>query len=209
MAQTSDELRIDLGSSEELQPEEIREQMAETRAALTEKLETLHERVEGTVEAAHATVDAVTEKVQDTIQSVKRTFDVKYQVDRHPWTLVGASVLTGFTLGCLSRNMPLRVPARSEGSNGFAAPASRPAAPSSLGARAQPIPKEPVLSRFDEEIGKLKSVAVGAAMALVRDWLKDAVPSVSHQLDDVMDSATQKLGGEPIQGPVFGHASHA
>jgi len=208
MVQTSDDLRTDLESApaEEPKPEEIREQMAETRAALTDKLESLQERVEGTVEAAQETV-------QDTLQAVKRTFDLKYQVNQRPWTMVGVSVLAGYTLGCLGRVYGGRRAGAPVPINGTLADgrSSTFTAHEVLPVRAPdpqlPVEKRSVLSQFDEELGKLKSVAIGAAMGLVRDWMKEAAPTVSHQLDEVMDSATRKLGGEPIAGPLLGDAS--
>jgi ElaB/YqjD/DUF883 family membrane-anchored ribosome-binding protein len=204
MVQTSDDLRTDLepGLAEEPKPEELREQMAETRAALTEKLESLQERVEGTVEKAQETV-------QDTLQTVKRTFDLKYQVDQRPWMMIGASVLAGYTLGCLSRVHRVRRAGASIPPNGAAADGrsstfmAHEVLPSRPVEIQPPVEKSSVLSQFDEELGTLKRIAIGAAMGLVRDWLKEAVPSVSRQLDEVMDSATCKFGGEPIDGPII------
>jgi ElaB/YqjD/DUF883 family membrane-anchored ribosome-binding protein len=206
MVQTSDDFQTDLESAptEEPKPEEIREQMAETRAALTEKLESLQERVEGTVETAQETV-------QDTLQAVKRTFDLRYQVNQRPWTMVGVSVLAGYTMGCLGRvyggrraggPVPINGTLADGRSSTFTAHEVLPVrAPDPL----PPVEKSSVLSQFDEELGKLKSVAIGAAMGLVRDWMKEAAPTVSRQLDEVMDSATRKLGGEPVAGPLLGH----
>jgi ElaB/YqjD/DUF883 family membrane-anchored ribosome-binding protein len=207
MVQASDELRADLepAPAEEPRPEEIREQMAETRAALTEKLESLQERVEGTVEAAQETV-------QDTLQTVQRTFDLKHQVDRHPWMMVGASVLAGYTLGHLVRVAAGRRVAIGGNINGGLAddPSSTFKAHEVLASRPAethaPVEKSSVLSPFDEELGRLKRVAIGAAMGLVRDWLTETAPAVARQLNEVMDSATCKLGGEPIAGPLLGHS---
>jgi ElaB/YqjD/DUF883 family membrane-anchored ribosome-binding protein len=200
MAQASDDLGIyvDAAPTEESKPEEIRKQMAETRAALTEKLETLQERVEGTVEAAQASIE-------QTVRAVKRTFDLKYQVGRRPWVMVGASLLTGYTLGCLV----CRRSAASIDINGAIAPSAASMRDVPLAREIEVLPpplRSSVLGPFEEEIRKLKGVAIGAVMGLARDWLKEAVPAVSHQLDEVIDGATRKLGGEPIEGPIFDRA---
>src|SRR5919204_42605 len=59
--------------------------------------------VRGTVQSAKATVEETIEnvrsKVQETVQTVKRTFDLPYQVERHPWAMVGGSVLAGYLAG--------------------------------------------------------------------------------------------------------------
>jgi ElaB/YqjD/DUF883 family membrane-anchored ribosome-binding protein len=105
------------------QPDAIRPQINETRSSLTEKLETLEAEVLGTVRCARSTVatarDAVAEtltsaretvqetlsSVQETVQSagdaVKRTFDIPYQVDRHPWVMLGLSLVSGAIAGAL------------------------------------------------------------------------------------------------------------
>ncbi|MGE3806764.1 MAG: hypothetical protein AB7K24_19015, partial [Gemmataceae bacterium] len=50
---------------------------------------------------------------------------------------------------------------------------------------------------------KLKGLAVGVGMALVRDWAKEAAPGIAERLDEVFTNATRKLGGEPVNGPIF------
>jgi ElaB/YqjD/DUF883 family membrane-anchored ribosome-binding protein len=102
-------------------PEEIRSEMAETRAALTNKLEKLEGRVtetfedvqhrveatvdlakdtvQDTVEKVRSTVEKAKDTVQDTVEKVKATFDLRQQVNDHPWTMVGGAVAVGFLIG--------------------------------------------------------------------------------------------------------------
>ena len=102
----------------ENEAELIRQQMTETRTALTEKLETLEEevasKVKGTTEtvaetvetvkeAVEGTVHTVKETVENTVETVKDTFDVNRQVERHPWMMFGGAVLLGFVGGRLVR----------------------------------------------------------------------------------------------------------
>jgi ElaB/YqjD/DUF883 family membrane-anchored ribosome-binding protein len=97
-------------------PEMIRQQMDETRTALTEKLERLEQKVVNTVqdastavnetvgsvkEAVHDTVHSVKESVHDTVASVKDAFDVRQQVAARPWTMVLGAVGVGFLGGFL------------------------------------------------------------------------------------------------------------
>jgi hypothetical protein len=188
--------------------------MAETRAALTEKLETLQERMEGTVQTAHTamenTVNEVKEGIHDTVDTVRRTFDLEYQVQQRPWVMMGAAVLAGYALAVLGHAAARRGSSsevalpQHEGAEGLPPVVrtneSLTGAPSLAPHSAR---SEPGLSRFDEEIGKLKSIAIGAAMGMVRDWLKESMPTVSGQVEEVMNSATCKLGGVPIRGPVL------
>jgi hypothetical protein len=55
--------------------------VAETRSAITEKLEILEDRV------------------QETVETVKHTFDLHYQMKQRPWLMFGGSLLVGYTLG--------------------------------------------------------------------------------------------------------------
>lgn len=203
------------------EPDVIRQHIDQTRSSLTEKLETLEGQVRGTVQGAKATVEdtisTVRATVHDTVESVKRTFDLKYQVEQHPWPMVGGSVVAGFVVGSL-------IPSRegivsngtthraSEGTRGAAwtAPAGASAYRPSETARTPPpsAPAEPglldrFLGQFEDEIRQVKGVAVGAAMGLLRDLAKQYVPpQLGEQVEQIIDSATMKLGGKPIPGPI-------
>jgi hypothetical protein len=58
-----------------------RQDIADTRSAITEKLAILEDRV------------------QETVETVKHTFDLHYQVKHRPWLMFGGSLLVGYTLG--------------------------------------------------------------------------------------------------------------
>jgi len=200
------------------EPEEIRAEMAESRFALTNKLEALEEKVKSTVESAQAvvehTVDTVKESVHDTVETVKRTFDLKYQVNQHPWIMVGSAFAAGYVIGNLvpekrrsavaaagapalsaGNGYPLNLSAMTDGS-----PPKRHHDVSRHGGRKQAGVTHRLLNQFAEEIGILESAAIGAVMGLARDWLKDAVPPLAPHVEKALDSATTKMGGEPIHG---------
>jgi F0F1-type ATP synthase assembly protein I len=206
MAQASDEFDSTVAFSQEPNPEDIRDQMAETRASLAEKLDSLQNRVEHSVESAQSsvehTVNLVKDTVDETLDSVKRTFDLPYQVERHPWTMMGLSVLAGYTLGCLA---PRKCTSFAKAEENGAAWADR--SPMHLAAQPhtpRPVPADgstppvSVLDRFGDEVDKLKGIAIGAALGWIRDHLMESLPTVSDQLADVVDSATRKLGAEPL-----------
>jgi ElaB/YqjD/DUF883 family membrane-anchored ribosome-binding protein len=109
------------------EPDVIRQEIEQTRSALTDKIETLEsevrstvlnakETVEGTLENVKETVQETIENVRDTfegtvqnmkssvqetVHSVKETFDLPRQVDRHPWGMLAGSLLAGFVTGRL------------------------------------------------------------------------------------------------------------
>jgi len=189
------------------EPDVIRGQIQETRSALTEKLETLEGQVRDTVQSAKETVEGTIENVkssvQETVASVKRTFDLPYQVDRHPWAMLGGSLLTGFVLGNYVegrrqreqlRPRPSLAPSRTVVSDRIPALTSEPSQPAGL--------LSWLRQTFDDEIEKVKGMAIGAAMGIVRDLAKESLPKLAPQIDEVMNSATLKLGGEPFAEPL-------
>jgi ElaB/YqjD/DUF883 family membrane-anchored ribosome-binding protein len=87
--------------------EDIRQQMEETKSHLSEKLESLESQVtntvqstgtavNATVEAVQVTVETVTGAVQDAVQSVSNAFDVRRQIQRHPWLVLGGAAVLGY-----------------------------------------------------------------------------------------------------------------
>lgn len=195
------------------EPDVIREQIEETRSSLTEKLETLEGQVRETVQSAKATVEdtieTVKSSVQHTVDSVKQTFDLSYQVDRHPWAMTGGSFVVGFLLGnylegrrqtrpiSSSQTSAYAQPNGGQSMMGYTAPVAAPAPP------APPSLARRVLSTFDEEIDKVKGIAIGAMLGLVRDLAKHSLPQLAPQIEEVANSATVKLGGSPWPGSLL------
>jgi len=227
------------------QPDVIRQQQEidKTRESLTQKVETLENEIKGTVSevtgtvketldsvketvssvtgAVENTVDTVKNKVEqtfeETVDTVKRSFDIPYQVQRHPWAMAGgallAGVAVGYTLG--GRRRPA-----SYGGRSYAAPS---AARSDLAgaypdrAREERRPERAeargpgllsqLLKPFESEIDKVKEVAIGALLGMARDALKrNLPPALAANVEEIMDSATRKAGGAPVRGPVLSEA---
>jgi len=206
-----------------------RAQMDETRASLSEKLETLQHRVvdtvQGATDAVAETVGNVRDAVNDTVDNVKDTFDVRLQVTRHPWAMVGGSVALGFLGGyfllrfsssrpvAIARS-PVAAPANpriTEQPNGDLknhppleeASAKMPVQDVAPGA-AESGWLRAVQNRFGAEITKVKGLAIGTVMGVVRDMITQSAPDpMKAGLAEAMDSMTVKLGGAPVRGPVF------
>jgi hypothetical protein len=205
----------------------IKQQMGQTRAALTEKLETLENKVLG---AVSTTTDAVSQTVQDVgatvrettqdvratmheaLTSVRDAFNVSRQFHQHPWLLLGGSVVAGYAGGLILDNlehghMPSLpslpraerlLPQGSEVRQRLESEApARRRAPAFLKALAE---------TFAPELEKLKTAALGMAMGIVRDRLHEAVPpQMREDFAQMMDRITTKLGGEPCPpGAMFG-----
>jgi ElaB/YqjD/DUF883 family membrane-anchored ribosome-binding protein len=193
--------------------DEMRQEIDGTRSAMADKLEALENRVMDTVESARETVQDSIQSAKDTVATVKRTFDVKHQVQQHPWAMVGGCFLAGLALGNLlprgrqqsqqasdrvaGNEMPpagshrLSAERRTNGSLGNAAPPPRPDSMS--------VNRPGFFGQFHEEIDKVKGMAIGYVMGLIQEAIKDTAPQLASQIDGVMNGITVKLGGEPVQ----------
>jgi ElaB/YqjD/DUF883 family membrane-anchored ribosome-binding protein len=196
---------------------EIHQEIDQTRADLAQKVEELEEKVRDTVLSATEnvgdTIETVTTTVQQTVDTVKRTFDLNYQMQQRPWTLIGGCVLAGFLIGALvSRGRPSRGRSRVSSYPDYA-PASERSLASS--AAAEPAASQGpgflsgLMEQFGPEIDKIKGAAIGYLVGMARDSIKEALPSLGQQIEEVTNSVTTKLGGEPVEGPVMGGASHS
>jgi len=192
--------------------EEIRQQIDETRSALTDKLQALEGQVMDTVtsarEAVEESVQSTKDSVEETIQSVKtsvresvtavkNTFDVKRQVERHPWAMVGGAFLTGLVVGDVLKRVQGR-PGPIPGRGVRDRPAennAKPVAASPLAA-ASAVREPRFFDRFQDEVDQVKAIALGWALGLVRDSVKDSLPRFATEIDRVMDGVTAKLGGQ-------------
>jgi len=181
------------------QAELIRSQMLDTRTALTEKLEALETKVTstvtGTTDAVTDTVDAVKDAVKDTVDSVQETmheavdsvkeaFDFPAQVRKHPWLMFTGAVAVGYVSGSLLEG------GRPSGMKGLSAsPAGEPPAP--------PGPSffATTMAPF---MGKLVSLAVGAAATMASDAIQQHVPEqYKGEVTKLFDSLRPNTDNNP------------
>jgi len=202
----------------------IRRQMEETRSSLTEKVEKLEQKLVDTVtettEAVTETVSNVKETVEESVQTVKDWFDIRGHVEDHPWAMLGGSMAAGFVVGAMlpsthtatevasgmasasAAPMPASVPSgRKLHHNGGTQPSAssrRPQAQSMV-AQSMVAPVTSWLSQFEPELNRLKHLALGAALGTIREMISSGLPQeMAHQVRDVIDDVTKKIGGEPL-----------
>src|SRR5438105_2552597 len=142
--------------ADEPEPEVIRHQMEAQRAALGHKLETLEnkiiETVDGAREAVAETVQTVKDTVNSSVETVKETFDLRLQVERHPWAMFAGSIAAGFAAGWLlnraggGRSGPSAAPSWGYAPASYAGAASarrpQPESRSASEFSAGPVPRE-------------------------------------------------------------------
>jgi len=236
--------------------EKIMSQMDVTRKDLADKLEKLEEKVTGTVasvtdlvekvpetvdtvketiaetvgavsDTVHNTVEAVDGAVSSTVGAVQDFFNIPRHVDRHPWLMMGGSVLLGFLGGrlLLPRRRLTALPPASAGeaaapppAPAYQAPAYQPPpAPSFEAYRSPEQPheseaegsKEGWMSRlgdkFGGEISKVKGMALGTLLGVARDMISQWVPDTLRQdVKSVINNFTSDLGGKVFEEPILG-----
>lgn len=242
------------------EPDVIRQNIEETRSSLAQKIETLEQEVIGTVKGATAavaeTVESVKETVAstvenvkdqvestvetmkgtvtDTVESVKETFDVRTQVCRHPWGMVGGSFAAGLLTGYLlpssrgtSAAGAVAAPTLSslaEARTGWRSeerasapprheerPSWQPEAHASAPARREePSFLASMFQSLQPEIDKFKGLAIGAAAGVVRDLIKSNLPpQLAPRVEELMNDVTTRLGGQPFREPLLDTSSRA
>lgn len=201
----------------------VKETIAETVSTVTDTVQHTVEAVKGTVEN---TVGSVKETVAETVESVKGFFDIPHQVDRHPWLMMGGSVLLGYMGGrmLLPRKTTITEPWHTTAapeapfapSYESAYAPTAPAAPLPESARAQEVAQEEAapsgpswLSRLGEhfsgEINKVKGLAIGTLLGVARDMVSRWVPdTLRHDVTEIINNFTTDLGGKVIEEPVVG-----
>lgn len=110
----------------------IKQNIEETRAAMTEKIEKIEGRVHETMEGTKSTIDSIVnninrvkdtmeetksvvdtsidtlrQAVDETVERVKSTAELIEQVKENPWIMLGSAILVGYVLGNLNRHETL------------------------------------------------------------------------------------------------------
>jgi len=189
----------------------IRQQMANTRCSISEKLDQLERRVVNTVEGATnavaETVETVKESVRESVHNVQTSLDPIRQTERNPWTTLVLSFGAGYAAGKLLEggstpshviDQPPAWPHPNTSAHDMASNHTGRRAESHSGML------KSIVEPLEPEIRKLKGLGIGMLFGLVRDILHQAAPpSLRTRLTEVVDDVTRKMGGEPVQGPVF------
>jgi len=178
----------------------IREQMLETRTALTEKLEALQDTVvnavEGTTESVTETVQNVKEAVQDTVanvsdtvqetvETVKSTFDIGQHVEKHPWLMFGGAVALGYLGGRMFPSPETFARAATAVGTGAGATLSNLASNGSSGPSTYTSAPQPAANVPSQEQG-----------ASWLSGLTEALKPVAHQLEGMAIGALTGVIGE-------------
>lgn len=184
----------------------IRQDIDQTRAALTEKVDTLQDKARESIETVQA--------------KARQAFDLHTQVSERPWIALGAAVAVGYVLGSLGGNSdnddyryspPSNMNYEKSGSNGYRSSPSAPSQPSASSEyrytpgqsgysadysqqssqgqqhshQQQGGAMSGFLGQFDDEIESLKVAAIGTIRELLHNTIREYVPAMGQQLDQM------------------------
>lgn len=226
--QQMEETRTSLTEKLETLENKVAGTVEEATCAVSETVEAIKETVQETVatvkDSVRDTVSTVKDSVEGGVTTVKGWFDLPAHFEEHPWIMFGGSVAAGYLMDCLLNPAPAEASAvvspalASMAPSASSMPGMREASHvvgrrhhhnggshgSNGGAREKRRAQEPsmmqaLMMQFGPEINKLKSLALGTLFGTIREMVAKAVPEhTGHQLKELIDSATEKLGGERI-----------
>jgi len=221
-----EETRESLHEKLEVLEQQVKETMqgaTDTVTTVKETVEAVRETMQDTAstmkETVHDTVDSVKESVAETVESVKETLNLRHQVEEHPWAMLAGAVAVGFVGGKLLMHMT-GPPAAMTAAMSVPTPPVSPDRPERHGVShhnghgtkkkaAAAAKKEPgwwslINEQFGGELDKLKGLAIGAAGNVVREMLtSSAPPPMVDRIKEVVDSMTEKLGGQRLEGSIL------
>jgi len=227
-----EETRASMNEKLELLEERVRDTLEETRTAVGDIVDNVKGTVEETVDAVKETVDGakstvenivenVKETMDDTVTKVKRSFDLRYQVEQNPWLMAGGAVVVGSILGSLiNRDEGRRYSSYSTDSmhtgnyvadtTGGTGPYSISGEGDSEASQANVVPSYQAqkqrswgsaLGQFQEEFDVVKGVVTSAVMGTVmktlQEMIRQNIPSMASQFDEAMNRIGKKWGVKP------------
>jgi ElaB/YqjD/DUF883 family membrane-anchored ribosome-binding protein len=213
--QEIDKTRSDLTEKLQTLEEQVRGTVLNATEKVEETIEQVTSTVQETVEQVKSTVGDTVETaksaVSDTMENVRQTFDLEYQVRTRPWTMVCGSLCVGLLAGALVGRQTRGRRFGGSASSSFRRPAESLAGGASAAERyvSGGRPEEgpgflgQLYHQFEPEINQVKEMAIGYAVGMLRDMIKEAVPALRDKVEEVMNSATTKVGGQPVRGPVL------
>lgn len=244
-----EETRASMTEKLELLEERVRDTLEETKTAVDDIVENVKGTVDETVDAVRETVDGAKSTVEnivenvkgtmdDTVTKVKQSFDLRYQVEQHPWLMLGGSVVAGSLLASLmhgrhetrrySYYADSRLNSDYEGdktsSTGvytgtglYTGNGEENTTASQESSNDTPL-RTPrrwgnILGQFQEEFDIAKGVVIGAAVSTVmgtlQEMIRQNIPSMASHFDKAVKRVAKKWGVEPGESATNHHVHNS
>jgi ElaB/YqjD/DUF883 family membrane-anchored ribosome-binding protein len=201
----------------QLSTAEIRQQITRTRSSLVQKIDSLEKQVKATIDGS---AESFKEKVEQVAQSVKETFDLRRQLEEHPWAMLGGSLVVGYLAGrVVSRGRGISsTTAKTATADGHVASSLEPPpAATELPATDQPSSAtcsyrtesknsaptflEQFTQQLAPELNELKALAIRAAAEFLREVIEQALESArSSHVPRATEDAPRHADSAPTPG---------
>lgn len=181
--------------------EKTRKELEETRSAMADKITAIHDRVthaaQSVRDSVEQTVHDAKKTVHDGVQSVKDTFDLKQQAAQHPWPMIGGALFAGVVLANWTSGR--RAAVNGKASHRYGASTlpdggerTSNAMEADRGSTKCAQVKGFVQERFNEELNKVQTIAIGTGVGIVRDWLRVKAPALAARIEKEFDALHSK-----------------
>ena len=77
-------------------PDFLRKQMQENKTQLSEKLESLEQQFSDAIQSTGTAVNSTMQAVEQATHTLSNALDIRRQIDRHPWLVLGGAILVGY-----------------------------------------------------------------------------------------------------------------
>jgi uncharacterized protein YjbJ (UPF0337 family) len=229
----------------ELLEERVRDTLEETKMAVDDIVENVKGTVDETMDAVKETVDDAKSTVEniienvkgtmdDTVTRVKQSFDLRYQVEQHPWLMLDGLVIAGSILvsfmhrGHETRRYSYYADSRLHGgyetdkasATGVYTGTGLYTGTGEESATASQEPSKYIYSRtqrgwgstlgqLQEEFAITKGVVTGAVISTVigtlQEMIRQNIPSIASHFDKAVSRVAKKWGVEPGESTTNHH----
>lgn len=158
-----------------------------TRTGMGEKLEQLEARVQETVGEAKSTMFDVVGKVRDAgeefldraetfVEHTKQNFDPTFQIQQHPWMMIGGAIVAGYVLGVLESRQASSLAAQKR--LPYYAGSGESGRTSSGRAAGGRDPWGGIVEQVHDEIDRTKGALLQVGRSLIRDLFQQILPTL-------------------------------
>jgi hypothetical protein len=170
----------------EQQIEETKLQLEETKLQLSDKLGTLEQQVSqtvetatvavaATVEAVQGTVESVTGAVEEAVHGVHDAFDLRHQIEKHPFLVLGGAVVVGYLAAEYFKTSPRNNTPQSPATDFATGDHFKYDTPQSYSAPPQQAPPAPPVPSL---LDSLKTLATSTLMGSMQGIAMRAIPEI-------------------------------
>ena len=216
-----DETRSALTEKLERLEQKVTDTVQGAAQSVGDTVENVKHVVEDTVQSVKSSVQSVKSSVQQTVHSVGEALSISHHVEQHPWAMVAGATALGFVAGYVLTQKSgdaraqekFRHLAAYQGQvpeNRFAdrdfepQPGNRSASESSMSGMRDSGHTNAFTEWLKPAASQVQSLAVGAALGILRDMLVKAVPPPMHsQVTELVNGLTSSLGGQVIREPLL------